>query len=426
MNSGTYRLTDELLRAALVRDPAPGLAAAVLDDVVGRARTTRQRRSLTLLGRWLAADAGFGRPVLGRRWTIAAVAATLLLALALALAIVGAFVRRDALPGNGLLVFATKTGELVVRDTAGAEHLRLDLLLPHGLAWSYEGDRLAVWSGVGREWTLKIVDVGTGDVTDLLTVGVGDRFYPGDSLHWSRDGRALLLDAGPTDGFGGIYLIDVATGRRDQLSPPSWHVSGPAWSPDERWMAFVGNADFYSLEENVYIADRLAAGPQRIGAEVGQAASWPGWAPDSKSLIVTMGTDPGPFRLVRLDVPSGAPQVIAERDGYLFGVWSPSGDRLAVVEFSLAPWGGDTATLDLVKPDGTDRERLVDQFCGGMMWSPDGSEILYASGCDGPPQTAGDLGVRSVRRDGSNDRLIWSTPRLNDQDIGFSWQALRP
>ena len=94
-----------------------------------------------------------------------------------------------------------------------------------------------------RLWT---VDASSGEA-ELLTRG---NHHDGDPS-WSPDGRGVVFvsDRHPNADLGwrsDLYLVDIRTKAVRQLSPgrgrQAW--GAPAWSPDGRWVAAIGNRDW--------------------------------------------------------------------------------------------------------------------------------------------------------------------------------------
>ena len=72
--------------------------------------------------------------------------------------------------------------------------------------------------------------------------------------------------------------------------------------------------------------------------------------------------------------------------------WSPDGQRLA---FSTDDW--KEPGVYLVRPDGSDLQRVSDEFARSVSWSPDGSELLVAAD-----------GVSVIQVDGSVKRELFN------------------
>ncbi|NIP80709.1 MAG: peptidase S9, partial [Gemmatimonadetes bacterium] len=73
---------------------------------------------------------------------------------------------------------------------------------------------------------------------------------------WSPDGRTIAV-SGNSGGVSDLYLVDVESGRVEQLTDDRYADIQPAWSPDGRTLAFVtdrAGTDF----------DRLVYGPLQL------------------------------------------------------------------------------------------------------------------------------------------------------------------
>ncbi|MCV0403239.1 MAG: S9 family peptidase [Chloroflexi bacterium] len=128
------------------------------------------------------------------------------------------------------------------KDRAPDDPPAPDTRLIDTLAYQFNGAGF-VHDRFQRLW---LVDAASGDA-ELLTRGDHHDRDP----RWSPDGRriAFVSDRHRNADLGwrtDIYLVDVARGTLSQLSPgrgrQSW--GAPAWSPDGRWVAAVGNRDW--------------------------------------------------------------------------------------------------------------------------------------------------------------------------------------
>ena len=134
---------------------------------------------------------------------------------------------------------------------------------------------------------------------------------------------------------GQLFVVDVTSGERRQLTNDERSRSNPAWSPDGR---------------------RLA--------------------------LVSAGSEGGSIEVVR--VVDSEKRVVLRGRGFIEGLdWSPSGNALAFVR-SPEPtrW-----TLETVQADGSGhrllaRHRSVRVLPPDPAWSPDGDRIAYAAGAD--------------------------------------------
>ncbi len=210
-----------------------------------------------------------------------------------------------------------------------------------GLAWSPDGRRLAIvstakstepekkperkpddppapdarlidtlgyqYNGAGfvneRFTRLWLVDATSGEA-EVLTRG---KHHDADP-QWSPDGRqvAFVSDRHPNPDLvwrSDIYLVDVRSRAVRQLSPgrgrQTW--GAPAWSPDGRWIAAVGNRDWKRGEiaqlsvwrmrvrdgftEDLIEGSDLEAGAAMNSDLVGAGANRPQWMTDGRWLV---------------------------------------------------------------------------------------------------------------------------------------------
>ena len=62
-----------------------------------------------------------------------------------------------------------------------------------------------------------------------------ERICDGDQAEWSPDGRAIVLRRNEQ-----LFTRELGSGQEKRISPKDWpHCSGPAWSPDGKWIAFA-------------------------------------------------------------------------------------------------------------------------------------------------------------------------------------------
>jgi Tol biopolymer transport system component len=226
---------------------------------------------------------------------------------------------------------------------------------------------IAYWSG------FEIVAVDPANPSDSLSLGPA---WGGDPIAWSSDGTQLLL-SDPAWGHavlradGSLTLLNFPNGGRS-LSQPS----GGSFSPDGSMITYGAGG--------VYVTD--AEG----------------------------GTSPPRF-VVKAESPSYCQE---------FAAWSPDGSRIAFIDFQgpgpYGLWCDESQGLFFVNPDGTGlQEELhlpVGYDPGGIVWSPDGSQLVIWGTYEGDDPREG---MYVVNADGSGLRQISSG--ANDR-----WAAWSP
>ena len=167
-------------------------------------------------------------------------------------------------------------------------------------------------------------------------------------------------------------------------------ITGAAWSPDRRWVAFRANG--------LFVADTVGGTPQQLTADQGWFP-W-AWSPNEDQLAVVVGHD-----VTLIDVATGRETDLGtvvgaeDLDGYAVHrlVWSPDGTRIA---YDGGPGGGSVYSIDVESGEHTllVREPAGTGWVDDIDWSPDGS-------------TPGDLlrkakALYLVNADGSDLRLL--------------------
>ena len=138
---------------------------------------------------------------------------------------------------SGRAIAATRGGRLLVLVDGSARRsipFSRDATWPR---WSPSG-RAISFSGFGEDGYMHVFLTDPfGDRVRQLPIGPA----PSAEADWSPDGRQLVYAKLIGDEWD-LFVCDLRTYRERRLTATKLDESGPAWSPDGRWIAFVRNA----------------------------------------------------------------------------------------------------------------------------------------------------------------------------------------
>jgi Tol biopolymer transport system component len=147
-------------------------------------------------------------------------------------------------------------------------------------AWSADGSRFA-FLGYQPQGLFVLdaacLDDSTG-CTDHISSVLVDRW----PVYWpslSGDGEKLLYFAEMPDGVEQLYMTNVDGSQTEQISFRSDGGSVPAWSSDERYVAFAGLQKRTGGDWAIYILDMQRRLIVRAIGQRGQDLAYPAWSP---------------------------------------------------------------------------------------------------------------------------------------------------
>ncbi len=120
---------------------------------------------------------------------------------------------------------------------------------------------------------------------------------------------------------GTLWVLNGAAGTLRRVATPGMTPLDPAFSPDGRWLAFLGSSTSPSVQtDTVWLAGGDGGGAHQIVASGGLI----GWSPATDVLAVTAGN------VIRLIQPPARARTLTRAAGMWPPVWSPDGRYLAV------------------------------------------------------------------------------------------------
>ncbi len=237
---------------------------------------------------------------------------------------------------------------------------------------SPDGTRLAFTSDRDGNNEIYVMNIDGSSLT-RLTDDVSDDIFP----VWSPDGTKILFNS-ERDGDMDTYMMNADGSDPVNLSNDPASEEKAAWSPDGEWIVFLSNRDGNWAQYVLNIASgALIRLPDNVATN--------GWASWTAAGGAAADTNAPPAETVGA-LPFGT--LVFEMGG-------------RVVE--------DTAEIATLTASG-EINQLTDNtfFDGEPIWSPDGSQIVFASNRDG------NLEVYVMNADGSSVVNITNSPAYED------------
>jgi Tol biopolymer transport system component len=146
-----------------------------------------------------------------------------------------------------------------------------------------------------------------------------------DQASFSANGRQIAFVSTREGGHANLWILDTATRKAKRVTKGVWGDFRPAWSPDDKWIAFSSDRDMAYVTatgrwEKLHLIDVYLIHPDGSGlrrlTKTGDACGSPKWSRDGQRLVAycmpaqdTFANRPanatGKSRLVTIDVATG-------------------------------------------------------------------------------------------------------------------------
>jgi Tol biopolymer transport system component len=213
-----------------------------------------------------------------------------------------------------------------------------------------------------------------------------DRYLDAEPA-WSPDGTRLVYSSDRGGALLDLWVHDLTTGRRHQLTRLATSAMGAAWSPDGARIAFL-DVDAIWRAASVSVID-IASGRVTTVHPSSFGPSRPTWSPDGSAVAVSAVTPysrrfrEGTNQVLTVAADGSGRTAwhtpLPERsiDSRVGGgpVWSPDGSQMLVV-YDGVLW------VVPVSPAGEPRgepRRLTEEMAHDPSWTADSRRVLYQS-----------------------------------------------
>ena len=313
--------------------------------------------------------------------------------------------------------------DIYVKSVGAEQPLRLtsDRARDGSPAWSPDGTRIAF---------LRDKPGGGSEVRLLPPTGGPERIIgevqgqAHEGLSWSPDGRSLaIVDRSSPGDRVGIFVLDIVTGVKNRLTPPTHAAIQPTFSPDGRTIAF--NQTFLPRGPFVNVVP-VAGGEPRELAPTSFLRGRLAWMPDAAQILFAaapVASDGSRARpsasgsgrsLWRVPAAGGEASLLAGSENAIDVALSADGRRLV---YSQGTMDWNIWRLDLRRGPATEEAPMRFAFSTkndvNPRFAPDGERVAFTSDRSGQNEIwvvdgQGTHPVRLTYLEGSAGAPRWS------------------
>jgi TolB protein len=287
---------------------------------------------------------------------------------------------------------------------------------------------IGIFAPVGSRVMVMLLDRGRYTLALLDSIGASPRplttegyEFPGATQPWSPDGRELLYSSNRT-GAEDLWVLDVESGAKRQLTADLRRDYVGVWSPDGKWIAFQSER---GRQADLWVVASSGGEARRV-TDTPEFERLVGWSSGDLALSYVVESGTGSMHSVPL-AGGEARQLTPDSITVDYFELSPDGSQAVVTDFR----GSSDLDIYLVPSSGGSPRLLASVQASEprVVWSPDGKQIAFNGVAGGTPDPwIVEVATGATRQlldwDTYENELIWGSDAsavyvLSDRDAAF-------